>query len=249
MDIRQISYFSTIYEENSMTAAAEKLHLSQPTLSSQLKILEEELGFPLFERRNRKLFPTEEGRLLYENAKNLLNHYDSLMQTFQDLKEGVYDTLHIGCICSLVILAFPDIITDYRKQNPRCKVHVYENNTANLKELLDEGKIDLCIIKGNFDSSLYCSLSLDGIFQSERDCLAAAGLPEYLDSFGDSISFARLKGVPLIVQRTHEAALRNAFGVHNLIPNITSSHENIISALSWSGHGMGWPLCLTAPPA
>lgn len=239
MDIRQFSYFCTIYEETSMTSAAEKLHVSQPTLSNQLKILEEELGFTLFERRNRKLFPTEEGELLYKNAKILQSNYDSLLQTFHDLKEGIYDTLHIGCICSLAILVFPDIMTAYLEQNPRCKLHVYENNTSNLKALLDEGKIDLCVIKGSIDSSVYCSLSLDGIFHSEGDCLAAVGLPSYLKSFSDSIPFSRLKDTPLILQRTHEQSISNAFGLHNMIPNIISSHENVISAMSWSVHGMG----------
>ena len=239
MDIRQLLYFSTIYEEASMTAASEVLHVSQPTLSNQLKILEDELGFTLFERKNRKLIPTEEGVLLYEHAKVLQNNYDSLLQTFSELKSGNYDVLHIGCICSLAILAFPSLMTSFLEQNPKCKIHVFENNTIPLLSLLDEGTIDLCIIKGNCNHSVYNHLCLDDLFDTKGDCLAAVGLPSMLNIYSDTITFRSLENVPLILQRTHESAINEAFQSYNLSPNIMSSHENVISALSWSSHGMG----------
>lgn len=239
MDIRQLSYFSTIYEEASMTAASEVLHVSQPTLSNQLKALEDELGFTLFERKNRKLIPTEEGVLLYEHAKVLQNNYDSLLQTFSELKSGNYDVLHIGCICSLAILAFPPLMTSFLEQNPKCKIHVFENNTVPLLSLLDEGTIDLCIIKGQFNHSVYHHLSLDELFDTRGDCLSAVGLPSMLNVYSDSITFRSLENVPLILQRTHEAAITDAFQLYNITPNIMSSHENVISALSWSSYGMG----------
>lgn len=239
MDIRQLSYFSTIYESASMTAASEALHVSQPTLSNQLKALEDELGFTLFERKNRKLFPTEEGRLLYEHARVLKNNYDSLLQTFSELKSGNYDVLHIGCICSLAILAFPDLMSSFLEQNPKCKIHVFENNTIPLMSLLDEGTIDLCIVKGQFNHNIYYHLSLDELFDSKGDCLAAVGLPSMLNVYSDSITFRSLEDIPLIVQRTHEPAITEAFQRYNITPNIMSSHENVISALSWSSHGMG----------
>ena len=239
MDIRQLIYFITIYDEMSITSAGEKLHISQPTLSNQLKLLEEELGVSLFERKNRRLFPTHEADILYSRAKILESDYDSIIEIFQDLKAGVNETLHIGCIASLAILEFPNIMSEYRKINSGCKIHVFENNTSTLISLLDEGTIDLCIVKGNVDNSIYYSLSLDSYLGTENDCLAAVGLPHQIENYRDVIAFEELSKTPLIVQRTHEVLIRQAFGVHDLTPNITSSHENIISAMTWSSHGIG----------
>ena len=72
MDIRQLLYFTTIAEEGSISAAAKKLHLSQPPLSYQMKLLEEELHLPLIERSARGIALTEAGRVLYKRAQGIL---------------------------------------------------------------------------------------------------------------------------------------------------------------------------------
>ncbi|MDQ9868369.1 LysR family transcriptional regulator, partial [Acinetobacter baumannii] len=72
VDIRQLLYFTTIAEEGSISAAAKKLHLSQPPLSYQMKLLEEELHLPLIERSARGIALTEAGRVLYKRAQGIL---------------------------------------------------------------------------------------------------------------------------------------------------------------------------------
>ena len=72
MDIRQLHYLATIVEEGKISLAAKRLHMAQPPLSQQLKLLETELGITLFERHTRKLIITNEGKLLYKRAKQIL---------------------------------------------------------------------------------------------------------------------------------------------------------------------------------
>lgn len=73
MDIKKLKYFVTIVEEGNISAAAKKLHISQPPLSSQIKLLEEELNLKLMERGPRNITLTRAGKLLYKRAKNIID--------------------------------------------------------------------------------------------------------------------------------------------------------------------------------
>lgn len=74
MDLKQLRYFTTVAEEGTISAAAKKLFMSQPPLSTQMKLLEQELGCSLFERGQKHIRLTETGRLLYDRAQTLLAH-------------------------------------------------------------------------------------------------------------------------------------------------------------------------------
>ena len=72
MDLKQLKYFVTVAEEGTISAAAKKLFMSQPPLSTQMKLLEQELGCPLFERGQKHIRLTDTGKLLYDRAQNIL---------------------------------------------------------------------------------------------------------------------------------------------------------------------------------
>ena len=100
MDIRQLIYFATIVEEGSISAAAKKLHLSQPPLSYQLKLLEEELHLQLLQRGARGVQLTEAGKVLYKRAQGILELTERTQKELQAMAGGFAGTLHIGTVSS-----------------------------------------------------------------------------------------------------------------------------------------------------
>ena len=96
MDIRQMLYFTTIDEDGIISAAAKKLHLSQPPLSYQMKLLEEELHLPLIERSARGIELTEAGRVLYKRAQGILELSELTRKEKHAIASGYTGTLHNG---------------------------------------------------------------------------------------------------------------------------------------------------------
>lgn len=108
MEIRLLKYFYTIAEEGTISQAAEVLHITQPTLSRQLKELEDELGTALFTRDNRKMVLTEAGRFLKSRAEEILSLTDQTMQAFEDRKKHLFSGhFTIGCVEADNSIRFP----------------------------------------------------------------------------------------------------------------------------------------------
>ena len=235
MDIRQLKYFLTITDEGGITAAAKKLHMSQPPLSKQLMLLEEELGVKLFERRNKNLFLTNEGRVLYQQARVIAHDFDQTFQIFDDMKNGISGTLRIGCIASLAILFFPTFMKDFMKANPKLDLQMHENNTPGLFRLLDQRLAELCIVKNNngINREKYEVINIDTLVTDEDDCLCAVALPKYFSSDKEVFDFNELKDKALIVQRFYASSITDACKECGFEPNIMSSHESVMTSLNW----------------
>ena len=115
MDIRQLryftaiveGYFTAIVEEGTLTGAARRLNMTQPPLTAQLKLLEEELKCPLFTRDGKRLHLTEAGHHFYERAQRILGMCDAAVTEMADFQEGAAGTLRIGVISSVKDQLFP----------------------------------------------------------------------------------------------------------------------------------------------
>lgn len=102
MDLKQLRYFTTVAEEGTISAAAKKLFMSQPPLSTQMKLLEQELGCSLFERGQKHIRLTETGRLLYDRAQTLLRMEASMRQDVEACARTEKDTIRIGVVSSVI---------------------------------------------------------------------------------------------------------------------------------------------------
>lgn len=160
MEIRVLRYFLETAREESITRAAERLHISQPTLSKQLKDLEEELGQKLFTRSNYSVRLTEAGMLLRKRAEDILDMVDKTANEFQTLEEDIGGDIHIGCAESDGIKYLARCLNVLHEINPRIRCHLHSGNTEDIVGRLDKGILDFAVIVQDVDLSKYNYLEL-----------------------------------------------------------------------------------------
>ena len=146
MELRILRYFLEIAREENMSRAAERLHVSQPTLSKQIKDLEAELGKKLFRRGSTSVRLTDEGMLLRKRAEDILDMVDKTADEFKSLGEITGGDVYIGCAESYQIRYLADMIKSFREQYPLLKYHITSGDTAQVAERLDRGLLDFAVI-------------------------------------------------------------------------------------------------------
>ena len=162
MEIRVLRYFLEVAREGSVTHAAQRLHISQPTLSKQLKDLEAELGKKLFVRGSFSVRLTDEGMLLRKRAEDILDMVDKTTEEFKALGEITGGDIHIGCAESDGIKYLARRIKAVQARYPGIRVHLYSGDTDDLAERLDRGLLDFAVIAQAVDLSRYNFLELPG---------------------------------------------------------------------------------------
>lgn len=146
MDIRQMKYFIAIAEERNITAAAQRLHMSQPPLSLQLKQLEEELGVMLVERHGKKLELTDKGELLYRHALNIVHAFEEVKNELQETDEGRKGNLSVG-INTLSVPEFPEWLESFHASYPLVYLRIVQNDSSYLAELVKNRTIELGLVR------------------------------------------------------------------------------------------------------
>lgn len=146
MEIRVLRYFLEIARESNMSRAAKILHVSQPTLSKQMKELESELGKKLFHRGSTSVSLTDEGMLLRKRAEDILTMVDKTTSEFLELDNITGGEVHIGCAESHQIKYLAWVIKDFKEAYPRFRYHLTSGNTEQVVERLDRGLIDFAFI-------------------------------------------------------------------------------------------------------
>lgn len=146
MEIRVLRYFLEIAREENMTRAAERLHVSQPSLSKQMKELEQELGKKLFRRGSASIHLTDEGMLLRKRAEDILAMVDKTAEEFKALDEVTGGDVYIGCAESSQIQYLAEIIRQFRQRYPLLKYHILSGDTVQVAERLDRGLLDFAVI-------------------------------------------------------------------------------------------------------
>ncbi len=150
MELRVLRYFATSAREGSMTKAAEKLHVTQPTLSKQIKELEEELGQKLFIRGNYNIHLTPEGEILYKRALDILEMADQTTAEFASMNQFNGGDLYLGCAESDGISACQNCRTTTEK-HANLHFHLYSGNAETVCERLDKGLLDFAFVVQNID--------------------------------------------------------------------------------------------------
>ena len=152
MELRTLKYFLTVASELNITKAARKLNISQPPLSRQLSLLEEELGVQLFVRGKRRIQLTEEGKYLAQQAEHILNLAEHTAQQLEEMKQQtVKGTLLLGVTetCSASVL--PAILPDFKTFYPQISYDIWCGNSNDVCRRIKEGITDIGIIRAPLD--------------------------------------------------------------------------------------------------
>ena len=158
MDIRVLRYFLAVAREENMTKAAEAIHVTQPTLSKQLKALEDELGKQLFIRHAFSIELTDEGQLLRKHAEDLVAMADKIVGEFSAMDDSTGGDLYFGLAESYQIRLLAREIRSFKTRYPNLRYHITSGGTEQVLERLDKGILDFAVLVETPDYKKYIVL-------------------------------------------------------------------------------------------
>lgn len=162
MELRVLRYFLTVVREESITGAAQALHITQPTLSRQLSQLEEQVGAKLFVRGTRKISLTNEGILLRRRAEEILELVDKTERELACQEEQVEGVVSVGCGDMKAVQMLPDMIRTFHEKYPLVTFDLYTATADHVKDRMDRGVTDIGFLLEPVDMEKYEFIRLAG---------------------------------------------------------------------------------------
>ncbi len=245
MEIRVLRYFLTVARESSITGAANFLHVTQPTLSRQLKELEEELGKKLFVRKSHHIALTEEGMILKKRAEEIIDMVGKVEKEFHSMEETMGGDIYIGGGETEAMKLIAQIVKDIQYKYPSIKYHFYSGNSDEVTEKLDKGILDFGILIQPADLSKYNYINIPakdvwGVVMKKDSPLAAK----------ETIQKTDLLNVPLLLSRQamKPGLTRNEFaewfGEDYDKLNVVSTYNLIYNAAIMVEEGIGYAVTI-----
>ncbi len=231
MNFRQLEYFVTIAEESSISRAARKLYMTQPPLSNSMRELEEELNCVLFERGSRSIRLTDEGRLLYERARSILQLGEATKEDIQRLSDQKSGKIRLGIISSLASTLGSDIIAGFNRVYPWISFELIEGNTYELLEGLRNSTISAALIRTPYQVTGFETVNL----ASER--MLAVSSEEYY--IAERIDLKQLKDKPLMVYRRWQSIVSEELSKKKINREFEVVADDARTVLSLAQKGMG----------
>lgn len=233
MELRVLRYFLTVAREESITKAAEILHLTQPTLSRQLMNLEEELGAQLLVRGKRSVSLTEAGMLLRQRAEEIVAISDKTERDFREQKNFVGGVISIGSVESLTSQVLAKLLKSFNSEYPQVSFNLFSGTGDEIKEKIDKGLIDVGIVIEPINIEKYDFIRLPekerwGILTKKSSHLADKEFITSKDLVGESIiNISR----PIAQNEISnwfgdDYECLNILATYNLISNVASLVEN-----------------------
>jgi len=236
MEFRQLYYFVTVVEQATFTAAAQNLHISQPSLSASIKKLEDDLSLKLLDRTTRQLTLTEEGKILYEEARKLIAHFEHVESEMKRLKKQGPLELSIGLIESAEFW-LPKVLNTFKTEYVNAHIRLLE--VLGLKEVekaLNNFRIHLAITNQYIDHQ---DIKMVSIYDEK---LVALLPPSHHLSYEPYVTINALKDENVIISKegfqTREDIL-NAFRRYGIKPRIQFEIERFETACSLVEDGLG----------
>ena len=242
MTLKQLEYFRTIAETGSVTKASEKLNISQPPLSMQLKALEDELGTRLFERHKKHMDITPAGRLLFQRCEEIFELVDQTVKEVRSKASIPQMTIRLGTINSISNRLLPSRIYAFRKAYPHTDVQISEASTFDILPLLDSRKVDIAIVREPFDTSKYSLLRIydEALDNNMTDCFVALAKPSFFaNKDTDTVPLKELDGKPLLLHRRYVSMFSSYCKREGYMPDIICKNNDAMALISWAKAGNG----------
>lgn len=241
MDIRVLQYFLAVAREESITKAAETLHMTQPPLSRQLKDLEDEVGKQLLIRGSKKVTLTEDGMLLRKRAEEIVALMEKAKAELSSPVETVSGGVYIGSGETDAISTIAAVAKELQNQHPLIRYHIYSGDAELITERLDKGLVDFGLLVEPFDMTKYDYIRLPvkdtwGVLMQADSPLAAK----------DSICAEDLWDKPLILSRQAVSGGEMAAWLHRDLSrlNIVAYYDLLYNASRFVKAGLGYAITL-----
>lgn len=241
MKLHQLRYLAAVTQNGlNITAAAQKLHTSQPGVSKQIKLLEDELGFQIFVREGRNLARiTPAGQQVIERALKILQEAQSIRDLSTELRDEGRGSLSIGTTHTQARYVLPEVIREFRGRYPQVRLNLHQGTSEQIAEMVAGDRIDCAIATGS--ESLFADLTLLPCYRWHRTVIVPRG---HALTRAGRLTFKALAAYPLITYTfsfTGPSSLHEAFAKAGLTPNIaiTARDADVIKTYVRLGLGVG----------
>jgi LysR family transcriptional regulator, cys regulon transcriptional activator len=242
MKLQQLRYLAAVAQSDlNLTVAASRVHTTQPAISKQLKLLEDELGFELFVRKGRSLTRvTRAGEEVLTRALQMLREIQGIKGLSDDIKNAKQGSLSIGTTHTQARYVLPQVIQTFRSRHPDVNVHLYQGTSEQIAQMAALDRIDLAI-----DSGLRGLLQHYTLLPCYHWRLCVVVPPDHELTRIEQLSLTDLIDYPLVTYEfgpaDHAAALPHAFAAAGLKPNVvlTAWDSEVIKTYVRLGMGVG----------
>jgi LysR family cys regulon transcriptional activator len=242
MKLHQLRYLAAVAQSGlNITAAAQKLHTSQPGVSKQIKLLEDELGFQIFVREGRNLTRiTPAGQQVIDRAQRILKEAQSIRDLSTELRDEGRGSLSIGTTHTQARYVLPDVIREFRGRYPNVRLNLHQGTSEQIAEMVAQDRIDCAIATGS--EQLFSDLTLLPCYRWYRTVIVPRNHP--LASATGRLTLRTLCAYPIITYTFSFAgpsSLQEAFARAGLTPNvaITARDADVIETYVRLGLGVG----------
>lgn len=234
MTLIQMRYFYEVCKWQNITKAAERLHVSQPTVSIAMQTLESETGLNIFAREGRKIMLTGDGERLLDRVKHILDQVDSLDAAIEDMAQN-RNHIRMAMPLQLGTQFLPHILGEFRRSHPEIKLEIIESGGISALHMVEDEKLDFALT--NYETGFSQHLNYEKLFTCECCLVTAKSNPLAKKA---AVSFKDFEHIPLVMLDANFFVYRiiqEIFAKHDKKPNIihSSPHLHTIKNLVRNG--------------
>lgn len=244
MDFREMVYITTVADCRSVTAAARKLYISQPSLSHIISKVEQDVGVPLFDRKTSPITLTYAGEKYVDTARKVLLLNDNLRRELMDIGLGEKGKIHFGMPTERAGYMLPAVLSRFRQQYPRVEVRIVEAKVDELIQALGRDEINFFIAPRD-SADLPSGIRTEKIYQERLFVVAS---PEMIEEnmrtqeAGNGLNLARMGHLPFIVLKRGHAIRKKTdsiFRRYQIAPDLAMEVSSCISAVQLAAANLG----------
>jgi len=250
MKLQQLRYLAAIVESDlNITAAAERLHTSQPGVSKQLKQLEDELGFPIFLRQGRTLTRvTPAGKRVIDRALKVLKEVQSIKRLAEEQKGDGRGSLAIGTTHTQARYVLPEVIRKFRERYPQVELHLHQGTSEQIADMSQRDRIDFAINTGSQD--MFSNLVLLPCYRWHRRIVVPLGHPLAREAKITIETLAEYPIVTYVFGFSGPSSLQQIFARAGVTPRValTARDADVIKTYVRLGLGVGIVASMAVDP-